>query len=327
MLINPYIEGTTPIIFKAANSIKAAKIAYDSVSQYFNNSINSFNFTLLKLKSESIDANNSKLHKFNLKQYGGNSSSKRFNATNFSHFVVNEHIGKNKQDITYKLKQYTGNIDNLDHLINNVIKIQTKFNNKKHNNVSDSAQSTDESESIKNLSGGNNITGDDNIQNDNNLSDDDDDISDGNNNLSGSNNLLSNNDHSDDNDHLDDNNIADTSSDSDSNEYKQDGGKHKSKSRSKSKSKYDDDDDDSSDSSDSSDTDDYIPKYNKPISYWYYYPSMYSLNRNLYLPTFVSPLSFPYVIDISYNTISNSIKTNNPSITKNPSITTNYKNK
>ncbi len=303
MLINPYIEGTTPTIFKAANSIKAAKLAYDSVSQYFNNSINSFNFTLLKLKSESIDANNSKLHKFNLKQYGGNSSSKRFNATNFSHFIVNENIGKNKQDVTYKLKQYTGNIENLDHLINNVIKIQTKFNNSKHNNVSDSAQSTDESESINNnLSGGdnNNLSGGDN----NNLSGGD------NNNLSGG-----------DNNNLSGDNNSDTLTDLDSNEYKQDGGKHKSKSKSKSKSKYDDDDDDSSDSSDSSDSDDYIPKYYNPISYWYYYPSMYSLNRNLYLPTFVSPLSFPYVIDISYNTSSSRTST----ISNNPSITTKYK--
>ncbi len=62
------------------------------------------------------------------------------------------------------------------------------------------------------------------------------------------------------------------------------------------KSKFDKYDDDS-------DSDDYYVKKKKnyilePINYWYYNPFIY-YSDNLYVPTFVSPLNFPYVIDFS----------------------------
>ena len=89
------------------------------------------------------------------------------------------------------------------------------------------------------------------------------------------------------------NNDSDTVQ-SESDSVEQAGGKDSKDEKEKKKSKYDDDDDDSSSSS----SDDYyVKKYYNPISYWYYYPTLYNTER-LYLPTFISPLSFPYVIDI-----------------------------
>ena len=69
MLVNPYIEGTIPKIFKADNSLLASKAAYDSISKYFNNQVPEFKFTLLKLKSDNID-NISNLNRFKLEDYG-----------------------------------------------------------------------------------------------------------------------------------------------------------------------------------------------------------------------------------------------------------------
>jgi hypothetical protein len=86
----------------------------------------------------------------------------------------------------------------------------------------------------------------------------------------------------------------------------QDGGKHSKR------SKYDDNEDED-------DSPDFYVKqsYYNPISYWYYNPSMYSLDR-LYLPTFVSPLSFPYVIDfspaVSFVTSRSTISSGNPTV-------------
>jgi len=214
MLINPYIEGSLPKVFQADNSIKAAKKAYETLSNYFNNSVHNFKFTLLKVKSDSVDEKKSQISNFNLEQYGGSPKNKRFNTDNFSHFVVNEVIDKNK-DVSYSIKKYNGKIEHTDDLVQNIIKIQSKSKKSKRSGksldrLSESAKSESESESA------------------------------------------------------------------------QEGG-HK---------KYDDDDDDD-------DSPDYYVKksyYIDPISYWYYYPSLYSPDR-LYLPTFVSPLSFPYVVD------------------------------
>jgi len=71
MLINPYIEGSLPKVFQADNSIKAAKKAYETLSNYFNNSVHNFKFTLLKVKSDSVDEKKSQISNFNLEQYGG----------------------------------------------------------------------------------------------------------------------------------------------------------------------------------------------------------------------------------------------------------------
>ena len=243
MLVNPYIEGTTPKIFKADNSHLAAKSAYESISKYFNNSIHNFKFSLLKVKSDSIDTNSKKL---NLEQYGGDTENKLFNQKNFSHFTVSENL-KSNGEVNFSIKQFTGAISNLDHLVQNIMKIQTKFiKAKKVNRLSASDSDS-------------NATANSNSESQN------------------QNQLKSN----------------------------QQGGK---------KSKYDDDDDDDDDSPDF-----YVTKsyYYDPISYWYYSPSVYPLDY-LYLPTFVSPLSFPYILDLSPSIIYGtgmSSKSSNPSVT------------
>lgn len=222
MLVNPYIEGNISKIFKADNSMKAAKMIYESISKYFNNSVNNFKFTILKLKSDSVKTKNDELNAFNLGQYGGSSKNKKFSTENFSHFIVNENVGK-RNEVDFTIKKYTGKIENLQTLIDNVIDIQKQLKKsiRSAKNSSDSARSESESDSINS---------------------------------------------------------------------DQEGGK---------KSKYDDDDGDDEDDED--DSPDYHVKksyYYDPISYWYYYPSLYTLDR-LYLPTFISPLSFPYIVDFT----------------------------
>jgi hypothetical protein len=221
MLVNPYVEGKIPKIYKADNSLKAAKMSYDALSKYFNNVVHNFKFSLLKLKSEDVDADG-KVKTINLKQYGGSPKNKKFDTHNFSHFVVNEDIDK-QDNVDFSIKKYTGKVENVEDFVGKIFKLQNKLKKSKKsktvtNEVSDSAESATASESA------------------------------------------------------------------------QDGG---------AKSKYDDDDEE--------DSPDMYVKHSyvyDPISYYYYYPSMYSLDT-LYLPTFISPLSFPYVIDyprISYNT-------------------------
>jgi len=243
MLVNPYIEGTTPKIFKADNSLLASQAAYESISKYFNNSVHNFKFTLLKVKSDSIDTNSKKL---NLKQYGGSAKGKRFETKNFSHFMVKENL-KSDNNVTFSINPYTGSINNLEQLVENVMKIQNKF--KKAKRAKKSSTSTE----------------------------------------SGSQSAQSQ---------------SDSQSESQSESNSQHGGK---------KSKYDEDDEDDS-------PDFFVQKtyYYEPISYWYYSPSIYALDR-MYLPTFISPLSFPYVFDfyptITYGTGYSSV---------NPSVSVNY---
>lgn len=48
-LVNPTIKGDNfPISFNGKNSIQAAKLAYGSISDHFNNKILKFHFTLQK---------------------------------------------------------------------------------------------------------------------------------------------------------------------------------------------------------------------------------------------------------------------------------------
>lgn len=121
MLINPYIEGTMPCIYKAENSFNAAQKAYESISQYFNNIVYNYKFTLLKLSSE--DANTEKI---NLTQYGGSSNAKKFNTNNFSHFTVNEN--KIENDVKFSIFKFNGTVTDTQYLINNVTKLQQKLN-------------------------------------------------------------------------------------------------------------------------------------------------------------------------------------------------------
>jgi hypothetical protein len=259
MLINPYIEGDANKVFKAINSLEASKMAYEEISKYFNNSVHNFRFSLLKLKSDSVDEQNLKPNKFNLLQYGGGIENNKFNANNFSHFEVSEKITKNGE-VDYSIKKYNGTINNIEHLVKNIMEIQNKLKSKKNKKMSESSDSTDqsgsgseESDSSDKQHGGNISSSSDSYQ------------------IGGDNNINS-------------------SSDS----YQIGGGNDK-------KSNYDEDDDDSPD---------YYVKKNyiyDPIYYWYYYPSLYSIDR-LFLPTFVSPLSPTYVLDLLPTTL-------NPSVT------------
>ena len=246
MLVNPYIEGTTQKVFKADNSQLAAKTAYESISKYFNNSVHNFKFSLLKVKSDSIDTNSKKI---NLQQYGGNADNKRFDKKNFSHFIVKENL-KSNGEVDFSINQYSGSVDNLQHLIDNVMKIQSKFRKAKKQSKKQTSNSASESDSQ-------------------------------------------------------------SASQSASQSNSQYGGK-------KSKSKYDDDDDDDEDD----EPDYFVSKtfYYDPISYWYYSPSVYALDR-LYLPTFISPLSFPYVLDLSPSII---YGTGMSGMSTNPSVTVTY---
>jgi len=102
------------------------------------------------------------------------------------------------------------------------------------------------------------------------------------------------------------------------NEFKQSLQKHTNRHTNKSggkKSKFDDDDS-------SSDSELYEKKVKKsyiidPITYWWYNPFIYYTD-SIYIPSFVSPLSFPYVIDASivnpFFTVS--VKSNNSSESK-----------
>jgi hypothetical protein len=267
MLVNPYIEGTMPKIFKADNSQLAAKEAYESISKYFNNSVNNFKFSLLKLKSDSVDE---KSKKINLEQYGSNAENKLFNKKNFSHFTVSEKPQKNGE-VNFAIQQYNGNINNLDHLVANIMKIQTKYKKAKRNvqKVNSSSQSDSQNESQSNSQSDSQSYSQSDSQ---------------------------------------------TESQSDSQSYSQSDSQTESQSDSQTKqkggkkSKYDDEDDDDS-------PDYFISKtyYYDPISYWYYSPSIYQLDR-LYLPTFVSPLSFPYVLDLSPSIIYGTGMSQNPSV-------------
>jgi len=336
MLVNPYIEGNTSTVFKADNSLKAAKMAYENFSEYFNNSVHNFKFTLLKLKSESVNTKKDKINHFNLEQYGGaESNSKKFNASNFSHFTVNEKINKNKS-VNYEIKQYTGKIGNLEHLITNVQKIQHKFAKAKQNAKQNSKQNNSqklistESSSDQSGSGSGSGSGSSSESESSNSSSsqkggadyNDDDQTSSSYQLGGNGvGAESDEDQTSSSYQIggnDDGASAETEEDQTSSSYQIGGATSNDEDNTsssyqiggkKSKSKYDDDDDD--------DSPDYYVKnyYYDPISYWYYYPSVYSLDR-LYLPTFISPLSFPYVLDfapsISYN--SSTVGTGNATV-------------
>ena len=234
-LANPYIEGSLKNLIVAENSQVAALKAYERISKYFNNSINNFHFTLLKLKSSDVK----NISKLSLEKYGGGS---KLSSNNFSHFIVNEKLGKNGE-VSYEITKYNNNVNNLDKLISTIKYIQNNYKNHQNGGDSESEVSEDASDSVQNGGFKNKfIPNKKFVTYDNNLK----------------------------------------------------GGKHKS--------------DDSSSSSSSSSSSTFKSKFKvkksyviDPISYWYYYPGLYTIDT-VYLPTFVSPLSFPYVVDLSPKT-------------------------
>ena len=54
ILVNPYIHGNINTSFSANNHLDAAKKAYDTISEYFNNNIPTFHFTLQKLEKKKM---------------------------------------------------------------------------------------------------------------------------------------------------------------------------------------------------------------------------------------------------------------------------------
>ena len=123
ILVNPYIEGSINKVFKANNSLEAAKQAYTTFSEYFNNTVKNFKFTLLKLKTDDIDKN---IKTLNFKNYASNLNDKRYNDNNFSHFIVHEKLNEN--DVSFSIEKYENkNINNLNNFIKNINKIQKKY--------------------------------------------------------------------------------------------------------------------------------------------------------------------------------------------------------
>jgi len=144
MLTNPYIEGDANKVFRATNSLEASKMAYEEISKYFNNSVHNFRFSLLKLKSDSVDERKPKTNKFDLLQYGGGSQNNKFNENNFSHFEVSEKISKNGE-VDYSIKKYNGTINNIEHLVKNIMEIQNKLKSKRSKKMSESSDSSEQS--------------------------------------------------------------------------------------------------------------------------------------------------------------------------------------
>lgn len=291
MLANPYIEGQIGTVYQADNSLKAAGLAYKSISEYFNNSVHNFKFTMLKLKSKSVNPSDNSI---NLQQYGGDSSNKKFNVDYFSHFVADEIVDANRK-VNFSIRRYTGTVNNTQQLIDNVIKVQSKLEehaNKSKTNPDKFKQSFRLSDTESDFQESSKTSY---------SKSDDSDSNNSSSNSSKSNKSTSSSKIQHGGDQTKHINLELNTSDSyqiDQNKptpiITQDGGKHHKK-KSKSKSKYDDDEDDSSSSSSS---DYYVKKsyYYDPISYWYYYPSLYTYDR-LYMPTF--PFSIPYVVDLS----------------------------
>jgi hypothetical protein len=302
MLVNPYIEGSENKIFQAENSIKAAKMAYENISKYFNNSVYNFKFSLLKLKSDAVGNDGSS---FNLQQYGGSSSNKRFDASNFSHFVVNETVNS-ANEVDFMIKKYNGTINNLEHLLDNVMKIQAKYNKAKKSarKTSKNSDSASVSDSGSDQSGGSDSGSGSGSESESDQSGGSDSGS-----GSGSSSGSGSESESDQSGGSDSGSGSGSESESD-----QSGG---------AKSKYDDEDDD--------DSPDYFIKKSyiyDPIAYWYYSPTVYNLDR-LYLPTFVSPLSVPYVVDlapiITYTGLNTGLTTRTTTVgTSNPTVSVKY---
>lgn len=141
MLVNPFIEGSIPKIYKGDNSLVAANNAYKTISKYFSNTVDNFKFSLLKLKSDAISSSKKQL---NLSQYGGKSSAKnRFDTKNFSHFIVSELKNNDDNDVSYTIKRYNGSINNVGFVVNNIIKLQNKHKSNVDND-SDSINQIDQ---------------------------------------------------------------------------------------------------------------------------------------------------------------------------------------
>lgn len=100
-LVNPYVIGSMNTSFNADSSLGAAKLAYESLSQYFGNHMPVFRFTLKRLSTDN-------------KVVGGNSKS-------FLHFEVNEVKGKD-DNVKYEIKEINGgnNIKSFQERLNKV---------------------------------------------------------------------------------------------------------------------------------------------------------------------------------------------------------------
>jgi hypothetical protein len=122
-LVNPYVIGSMNTSFNASSSLEAAKLTYDSLSQYFGNHMPVFRFTLKRLSTDN-------------KVVGGSTKS-------FLHFEVNEVKGKDNK-VKYEIKEIDGgaNIKSFQERLNKVAsqderKIKEQKGGKRYVNKSD----------------------------------------------------------------------------------------------------------------------------------------------------------------------------------------------
>lgn len=115
VLVNPLIGGSLKTKFSAKSDIDAAKKAYDSVSEYFNNNIPVFNYTLQKVSNEKT-------------QIGGGKNS------DYIHFQSVESKNGNQVDFRIIPLKVTGNSKELKKFRDSIKKMGTKaqFGGAKH---------------------------------------------------------------------------------------------------------------------------------------------------------------------------------------------------
>ena len=107
-LVNPVIAGSFKTKFSGKNNLDAANKAYTSLSEYFNNNVPEFYFTLQEVSSDKT-------------QIGGGKIS------DYKNFLVKE--TKKKNEVNYRLVEYkvTDNNKELKNFRNELKKLANKF--------------------------------------------------------------------------------------------------------------------------------------------------------------------------------------------------------
>ena len=169
-LVNPFILGTFDRKFTADNSIQAAHLAYQSLSQYFTGHIPRFKFTLQRVKSNYFLGGGKEDDYLHFETYETKSKDKS---------------NKNKVGIEYVIKplKHSIQLDNFQEKLQNFLKrkkIHKKISRVLTSESEEDSEQSQESEEQKggnltgeNLTGGNltgeNLTGGDLNNNNNNL--------------------------------------------------------------------------------------------------------------------------------------------------------------
>ena len=132
VLVNPYIQGEFKNTIKAKNSIEAAKIFYEGLSEHFNNAVPSFYFTIQK----------------------GHSGKGKY-----SHFKVKETRKKSNVSFTLEPFDILGDV-NIDAFTNKLTNFKNKIaqngGKKKHRKSKDSSSESSNSDSSDSSDSSNN---------------------------------------------------------------------------------------------------------------------------------------------------------------------------